>query len=217
MTTLYERLRERPRTNVNRSQLAPLERAEVRVLRVTHSGNAATESRGRFDDVYYLEGDERAAARRFVEENREQLEAIDFSNPDVLQSSLPRSVYDWILHFLGERELRKYQHVVYERRRDGLEWVIDREHFEGFPSRRYSTYSGLAARIGSEISVDTLYETFDERILAGDLRDHEAVGGDPRYVLEYFYAAGPFDCEAITVDGEPAIEKRDARADPADR
>ncbi|WP_049928719.1 hypothetical protein [Halopiger goleimassiliensis] len=207
MSELHERLRDRPQVDVQRSELGYEERHLVRVLRVRRSSGQTNPGPGEFTSVAYLAGDERAAARRFVEANRDLLERIDFSRRNPVQEAVPREVYDWILHFLGERRLRRYRRVVYERRRDGLEWVIDRERYERAPTRRYTTREGVAARVEPDVSLDAVYEAFDDRILECDLREHASVWGTYRYVLEYFCAAGPFDCEAISVDGEAGVAK----------
>ncbi|ARS89427.1 hypothetical protein [Natrarchaeobaculum aegyptiacum] len=207
MTAPYERLCDRPRTDIDRAQLSPDERAALRVLRVNRSSDVPPEYRGQFTSIYYLAGDERAAARRFVAENREQLEAIDVSNPDVVQSSVPREVYDWILHFLGERRLRKYQSVVYERRPGGTEWVVDRFQFEDRPRRRYTTSNGRSVRIDPGVALDDLYAHLDDPICESDLRDHDAVDGAVQYALGYFCEAGVFDCAPLEVDGEFAVRK----------
>ena len=206
MTKQYDRLSESPQTGIAKSDLSFEERADLRQLRVTRRSDVAPEYDGSFTTVYYLEGDERAAARVFVEENREQLEAIDFSNPDPVQSSVSRELYDWILHELGERELRKYRTIVYERRRDGTEWVIDRDHFEQHPMRRYAP-NETAARIDASMSASDLYEEFDETIERIDLIEHDAVAGNERFLLEYYRVAGPFACEPTTIGGQMALEK----------
>ncbi|AXR80973.1 hypothetical protein [Natrarchaeobaculum sulfurireducens] len=208
MTKLYEQLSERPRTNVNRGLLAPEERFELRTLRITRSSDVPAEYSGSWTTVYYLAGDDRRAAKVFVEENREQLEAIDFSNPDALSTSLPREAYDWVLHFLGERELRKYRTIIYERRPDGIEWVIERERFETQPMRRYSTSEETSVRVDASISTEELYAEFESPIRHYDLRDHPAVEGSVRWLLEYFRISGRFDCVPTTFGEWPAIEKR---------
>lgn len=205
MTSLYERLQDGPQVDVDRAQLAPMERAELRTLSVSKSPtNEPAGYPGSFTSVYYLEGDERSAAKRFVEENREQLEAIDFSKHDIVTRSLDRSAYDWVLHFLGERELRKYQTVVYERRRDGTEWVIDRDHFELQHEHRYRRRGEPSVRIDPAYSVKDLYDEFGDRILESDLRGHPATAGDVRCLLDYYRVAGTFDCEPISVTADDA-------------
>lgn len=215
MTSLYDSLQDEPQVDIDRALLAPMERAELRVLSVKRSStNRPAEYPGSFTSVYYLEGDLRKAAKRFVEENREQLEAIDYSGADIVSSSLDREAYDWVLHFLGERKLRKYRTVVYERRRDGTEWLIDREHFENHPRNRYRRETEPVASVAPEKCVEDVYDDFDDRILEPDLREHPAVTGDVRRLLDYYRVAGAFDCEPISVssaDRQPelGIEKRD--------
>lgn len=206
-TKQYARLADGPQTKINRSRLSPEERVEVRYLQVTRRSDTPPAYDGQFTTVYYLEGDERVAAKRFVEENRQQLEAIDFTHPDPVQESVPREVYDWILHHLGERELRKYRSVVYERRRDGTEWVIDRTTFEQHPSRRYTTSENTAA-VATDRSLADVYDDLDGTITETTLANRDAITGVAKYVLEYYRVAGPFDCEPVTVDGELAVVKR---------
>lgn len=216
MTSLYDSLQDEPQVDIDRALLAPMERAELRVLSVNRSStNESPEYPGSFISVYYLEGDERRAAKRFVEENREQLEAIDFSNYDIVTRSLDRTPYDWVLHFLGERELRKYRTVVYERRRDGTEWVIDRDHFELQPEHRYRRRGEPSVRIDPAYSVEELYDEFGGRILESDLRGHPATAGDVRCLLDYYRVAGAYECEPISVPADDAgrkelgVEKRE--------
>ncbi|WP_265109612.1 hypothetical protein [Halosolutus halophilus] len=156
--------------------------------------------------MYYLTGDERAAAEVFVEENRNALEGIDFSSRNLIQSAAPREVYDWILHYLGERELHKCETVVYEQRKSGIHWVIDRDHFEQFPNRRYSI-GEQGARL-DDISIRELYESLSDEIVESELEDHDAINGDVRYILEYYRIADEFACDPVTVDEEMAIRKR---------
>lgn len=207
-TKQYDRLTDGPQTKINRSRLSPEERVEVRYLQVTRHSDSPPAYDGQFTTVYYLTGDERAAAEQFVAENRDQLEAIDFSHPDPVQESVPREVYDWILHYLGERELRKYRTVVYERRRDGTEWVIDRTTFEQHPSRRYTASENTAAVATSQALAD-VYRDFGRTITEPALAADDAIDGVAKYVLEYYRVAGPFDCEPVTVDGALAVTKCD--------
>lgn len=213
MTKFYDRLQEGPQTDVDRAQLSLKERAELRTLRVRSSRGGPVNIPDRFTDVYYLQGDERRAAKRFVEENRKQLEMVDFSGPNFVAASLSREMYDWVLHFLGERELRKYSNVIYERRRDGTEWVIDREHFERFPDRRYTRSKEPSVRIDPAYSIHEVYDELGDPIRESDLRKHPAVSGEVRCLLEYFRVAGAYDCAPVTItkdDGlrtELAVEK----------
>ena len=206
VTSLYERLQEEPRTDADPSQLNLEERQEFRKIQVRRTSDQTNPGRA-FTTVYYLAGQERAAAEKFVAENREALEEIDFSARDPIQQAVPREVYDWILHFLGERKLRKYTSVVYERRRDGTQWLIDRTVFEENPMRRYTTNEGNAAQV-TGIDVEDLYGDFGDTITESDLRAHDAVAGAVEYLLEYYRVAGLFDCEPVSEDGEMAIQKR---------
>ncbi|WP_459808685.1 hypothetical protein [Halopiger thermotolerans] len=205
-TEQYDRLTESPQTGINRNALSLEERMQVRYLRVNRRSDVPPAYDGQFTTVYYLDGDERAAAKKFVEENRAQLEAIDFSHPDPVQRAVPREVYDWILHFLGERELRKYRNIVYERRREGIEWVIDREHFESYPNDRYRPAS--TAAVAKADSLESVYRDFGTAITEADLESHDAIEGSETNVLEYYRVAGPFDCEPVIIDGALAVRKR---------
>lgn len=209
MTSPYDRLVDGPQTSIDRAQLAPRERSELRTMAVRVPKNRTADYNGTFTDVYYLEGHERRAAGLFVEENREQLKTVDFSRSNVVASSLAREEYDWVLHEFGERELRKYQRVVYERRSDGTEYVIDRKQFETRPARRYTTSPWKTAIVDDSIAVGDLYDDLGGVITPNDLREHDAIEGPAGLLLEYFRVAGSFDCIPITVDGDtPAIEKR---------
>ena len=205
MTTQYERLRERPQTGVEISRLNFDERRELRKIQVRQTSDQSNPPRA-FTTIYYLEGKERAAAKVFVEENRDALERIDFSLRDPIQQAVPRDVYDWILHFLGERKLRKYESVVHERRHDSTHWLIDRQVFETHPTRRYTTSEGDATRVID--SPESVYDDLGPLITERDLRDHGAVAGAVEYLLEYYRVAGPFACIPETIDGELAVRKQ---------
>lgn len=206
VTSLYERLQEEPRTTADPSNLNLEERQELRKIQVRRTSDQTNPGRA-FATVYYLVGQERAAAEKFANENRDVLEEINFSHRDPIQQAVPRDVYDWILHFIGERELRKYAAVVYEQRRDGTQWLIDRQIFEENPIRRYSTSEGNAAQV-TGIAVEDLYGDFGDEVTESDLQAHDAVAGAVEYLLEYYRVAGLFDCEPVTADGEMAIQKR---------
>jgi hypothetical protein len=211
VTRLYDQLAERPRTAINHSSLNPTERAELRRIKVTQSTDLTnTGGAGRFTTVYYLDGDEREAAAVFAEENAAQLEGIDFGSKNAVQQAVDREVYDWILYALGERELEKYESVVRETRPDEeVTWVIDRDHYEQYPMRRYSIGETPTVRIDRH-SLDALYEDFDDVITASDLEAHTAIEGDVRYVLEYYRVADGNTCDPVSHDGEMAVRKRDA-------
>lgn len=206
MTSLYDRLQEEPQTKADSSKLNLGERQELRKIQIRRTSDQTNPGHA-FTTVYYLAGQERAAAEKFVTENRDALKKTDFSHRNPIQQAVSRNVYDWILHFIGERELRKYAAVVYERRRDGTQWVIDRNVFEDHPMRRYTISETNAARV-VDIDVDVLYDELADEITESDLRDHEAVAGAVEYLLEYYRVAGLFDCEPVTADGEIAIRKR---------
>ncbi|WP_147376626.1 hypothetical protein [Halopiger aswanensis] len=182
------------------------ERMQVQYLRVNRRSDQPPAYDGQFTTVYYLDGDERMAAKKFVEENRAQLKAIDFSHPDPVQRAVPREVYDWILHFLGERKLRKYQNIVYEQRRSGTEWVIDRDHFETYPNDRYRPTS--TAAVAKAAPLESVYRDLGTVITESDLEAHDAIEGCETNVLEYYRVAGPFDCEPVISDGALAVKKR---------
>lgn len=205
-TKEYESLIQGPQTQIKRSHLSMEERAEVRHINVTRQANTGSPYTGQFTSVYYLEGEERAAAKKFVEENRDILEQIDYTHPDTVQRSVSREIYDWILHFLGERELRKYRNVVYEQRRDEVEWVIDRKHFEQYPNRRYNAKSEAA--VVRETSFEAIFHECGDVISESDLEANDAIEGGAHNVLEYYRVAGPFDCEPTSVDEEMAIVKQ---------
>jgi len=206
MTVQHDQLKREPQMNINRGDLSLEERSELRMLQVQGAGTKGPNFTDTFTAIFYLEGDERQAAEMFVEENREQLETIDFSKRDIIQQSLSRDLYDWILHFLGERELRKYRTVVLETRSDGTCWVMDRDHFETNPVRRYSI--DKSARVDG-LSLEELYDEFetDTEITEGEIEAHDAVSGVGRQILEYYRVAGLFDCKPTTVGGELAVRK----------
>ncbi|WP_254766497.1 hypothetical protein [Salinilacihabitans rarus] len=207
MTKLYDALQESPQTGINLSNLNPEERQQVRQISITGTkGLSQSNTPGRTADVYYLEGDERAAAKLFVEEHREALERLDFSKKDTLQTSVPREVYDWILHELGERTLTKYERVVLEERSNGTRWIIDRTRFEQHPDRRYTVNEGKSARV-DELSLADLYAELDDPLTESDLRAHRAVAGNVRYLLEYFRTAEEFACSPVTINEEMALRK----------
>ncbi|MFC6716258.1 hypothetical protein ACFQGT_07865 [Natrialbaceae archaeon GCM10025810] len=209
MTTAFDNLQEAPQTQVDASDLNLEERTLLRRIKIDQTSTVRNaHGRGNFTVVYYLEGDEYRAAECFVEENRDHLEAIDFSKRNVLQSSVNHVVYDWILHHLGERRLEKYPTVVLEERTDGTRWIIDRDHYENYPNRRYTTGHGTAARL-DDYALSELYADQEDVMTKSDLEAIDAIYGDVRYILEYFRVAEEYACDPITADNEMAIEKRD--------
>ena len=209
MTKTYDQLAEEPQTQINRNRLNLEERQELRQISVGRTSDVTNlGGTGNFETIYYLEGDERRAAEAFVDENRDALKGIDFSKKNILQTSVPRVVHDWVLHFLGKREIRKYETVVLEIRDDGPQWVIDRQQYDEYPNRRYTTSENRSARV-DDLSLTDLYDEFRETILESDLRDHEAVSGNVRYILDYYRVAGEFDCDPVSLNGEMAVRKCD--------
>lgn len=211
MTVQYDQLIEQPQTGIGIGKLRLDERQDVRKIRVRRTSDQTQPSGGgSFTTVYYLTGDERFGAEVFVDENRDVLETIDFSQRDPIQSSVPREVYDWVLHFLGERKLQKWDTVVHERRQTDTHWIIDRDHFDQNPNRRYSTGAKRCARV-DDAALDDLYERLDNQIRESDLHDCDSVTGDVRYLLEYYRIADRYACAPITIDEEMAIQKRSYR------
>jgi len=209
MTSLYEALEDQPQTGITVSGLAPDERQELRRIQVRGTTGLQQESSGNFTDVYYLAGDEQAAAKCFVAENRELLTNIDFSKRNVVQTSVDRLVFDWILDALGERELIKYETVVLEARSDGTQWVINRERFDTAPNRRYTINEGVSARVDSSMSLQSLYNAYDGIITETKLRQNESVSGDVRQILDYYRVAPEYACRPISTEKkELAVQKQ---------
>lgn len=117
-------------------------------------------------------------------------------------------LFDWILHYYGERDLEKYESVIREVRPDGPTWVISRQHYDDYPQRRYSIGETPSVRI-DQLSLEELYESFDDAITMTELEAHDAIEGDSRYVLEYYRVADGFSCDPVSIDGGMAIQKRD--------
>jgi len=207
MTKAFDQLQERPRTEVDIGQLGADERMLVNRIQINGTaGVTASKSVGSFAGVHYLDGDERAAAKVFVEENRAALSELDFSRRNRVSTSVDRDVYDWILHFLGKRELEKYETVVIERRPDGTVWCLGRQTFEETPMRRYTESGTGSARI-DEGGLSELYESCGELITESALRDKRVVAGDAREILDAFRQSSEFTCEPTMVDGELAVQK----------
>ncbi len=207
MTTGFDQLQAEPQTDIDIGQLAAAERMVVTQIQVNGTvGVTASESMGSFTGIYYLVGDEQAAAERFVDENRAALDAVDFSTRNPISTSVDREVYDWILHFLGEREIERYETVVVERRPDGTVWCVGRRTYEETPMRRYTESDTGSARI-DEVGLTGLYESCDELITESTLAAEPRVAGDVREILDAFRQSTAFDCEPTTVDGELAVRK----------
>jgi len=210
MTTYFDELKDRPKPKPKLGKLLPEERMMTRRIRIRGTASKTKDvSVGTITGVVYLVGDEKQAAEVFVETNREKLEQLNYTRKNLISTSVDRELYDWILHYLGERELEKYPSVVIERRLndpESLTWCISRRAFEENPMRRYNDASSGSARVSGP-SLEALYDEFDEIMTAGDLDDHPAVSGDVREVLDAFRQTGRFDCTPVTVDGDLAIKK----------
>jgi len=210
MTTYFDELKERPKASPQLGNLSAEERMMTRRIRVRGVSRQTKDvSVGTFTGVVYLFGDEKQAAEVFVETNREKLEQLNYSRKNLISTSVDRELYDWILHYLGERDLEKYDSVVIERRpneAEPLTWCISRRAFEENPMRRYNDASSGAGRV-TGCTLEELYDEFDQIITAGDLAAHPAVSGDVREVLDAFRQADRFDCTPVTVDGDLAVEK----------
>jgi len=206
MTACFEQLEAEPQTEIDIGQLTTDERMVLRQIQINGTvGVTASNSVGGFTGVYYLAGDEQAAAERFVAENP-ALQEIDFSTRNPISTSVDRAIYDWILHFLGERELEKHETVVIEHRSDGTVWCVGRRTFEEQPMRRYTESATGSARI-DEGGLTGVYESFDQLITESTLDAKQQVAGDVREVLDAFRQSPAFQCEPTTVDGELAIKK----------
>ncbi|MBX0297811.1 hypothetical protein [Haloarcula nitratireducens] len=208
MTKVYEKLQTGPQTGIDRSNLNYEERSEVRAIDVRGTtGLAQVNNPGKFTNVFYLDGDEAAAAELFAEVNADLIAAIDLSARNVLQTSLPRHMYDLILDAAGRREIRTYPTVVFERREDGTIWLIDRDRYETRVDRRYTTSETGSARVPSDLSLETLYENYGSVITESDLRE-TTIDGDVRQVLDYYRVASGYHCQPTTTEtGELAITK----------
>ena len=58
--------------------------------------NARINRYGRFETVYYLQGDEDRAVAKFIQVNAEPLGKVDFGRGNALQSGLPEDIYQKI-------------------------------------------------------------------------------------------------------------------------
>ena len=210
MTQYFEELKDSPKANPRMGHLSAEERMMTRRIQIRGTSRHVKDvSVGTFIGVIYLIGDEKRAAEVFVETNREKLEQLNYSRKNLISTSVDRELYDWILHYLGERDLEKYDSVVIERRPNEpkpLTWCIDRRQYEEYPMRRYNDAGSGSARV-SGITLEDLYDEFDQVITEGDLDAHPAVSGDAREVLDAFRQAERFDCTPVIVDGDLAVEK----------
>ena len=206
MTKYFDTLQDEPQVRPRVGQLSPEERMMTRSIRIPTGDSVTT---GRFAGVAYVLGDERRAAEVFAEENREGLEAVDFSRQNLISRNVDREVYDWILHELGERELEKYDTVVIEQRPDdAVIWCISRREYEENPTRRYSTGSEGSARV-ADYSLAELYDEFGTTISEDDLSSHASAAGDVRQILDAFRVSDAFDCHPISLGDQLAVEKVD--------
>ncbi|QLG63073.1 hypothetical protein [Halorarum salinum] len=212
MTRQFEQLKERPRMDINIGRLNNKERQLLRKIDVRGTqGLTQSNLTGPFNDVYYLEGDEQAAAAVFVEENSTLLDAVDFSKRNILQTSLDRPVYDWILHELGERVLEKYETVVHETRSDGSVWIIDQQRFENHADRRYAKNNLGTAFVPADVSLKDVFAEGGPVITEADLKETD-LEGDVRQVLDFFRQNPDFPCQPVSVDGMLAVRKSESAA-----
>ena len=213
MSTVFETLCDEPQTEIDLGQLSPDERMVVERIQINGTvGVTSSDTSGNFTGVFYVVGDEKRAAERFVEQNSTMLEEIDFSRRNPISTSVDRDIYDWILHALGERELEMYETVIIERRPDETVWCVGRQTFEETPMRRY-TESGTGSAKLDGVSLERLYESFGHRITESTLEAESAVRGDVRVVLDAFRQSTAFECRPTTVDDELAITKLDGDVD----
>jgi hypothetical protein len=153
--------------------------------------------------VYFITGQEREAAELFVEENSDMIEKIDFSSRNTLESSINQEVYDWIRHAAGWYNLKKFDSVVLEERKDSLTWIINREKYDNKKSRRYGIAGQGSCKVNG--SVEEVYEDLAPTITESDLESHCDVEGDVRFLLELYRVSSEFKCVAKSIDGEMAI------------
>lgn len=180
MTKPYEELIEVPQSDIHRSRLSPEERAEVHRLHVSGCrGVTRTNTSGRFSPVSYLEGDLPAAAARFVEDNRERLEQIDFSKSNGVWSSVSREACDWILHWLGERQINVLERSVHESCED-VDWIISRDKYYSAPNHRYTTGSPGSVKIDGTTPGE-IYRQLPSRATLEDFPD--TVIGDREWLF----------------------------------
>jgi hypothetical protein len=212
MTKLAERLQEGPivegdmeALNEDRSDLPAAVRSEFRVISISSTtGQAQQNARGvPVSDVYYLSDDERAAIRLWVEENREYLDSIDFSNRNAVQSSVDDEIYEAILEELGERKVLTYRNVVVEEYADGTTWIFRREDYEEGKAKRSRNWG---VKLPPEQTPDSIYEEFEEEISAQDLNDWGIIGPGSR-LIQYWIDNGHFECRRVNSE---RIEKLDS-------
>lgn len=208
MTKAYKKLQTGPQTGIARSELNYNERADARVIDVRGTtGLAQVNNPGKFTNVLYLEGDEEAAAELFADVNADLIDALDLSAKNILQTSVPREMYDLILSVSGRREIRKYPTVVFEGREDGTIWLIDRDRYETRVDRRYTTSETGSARVPPEVSLEYLYDQQESVIAESDLKS-TAITGDVRQVLDYYRVASGYHCQPTTVNNDQLAIKK---------
>ena len=208
MTTVFQTLLKEPQIKVDVATLAPDERMAVERIAVNGTvGVTRRNSAGNFTSVFYILGDEKRAAERFVEENYEQLQKLDFSRRNPISTSVDRDVYDWILHALGERELEVYETVVVERRQNGVIWCIGRATYEQTPMRRYTESGSGSAKVENK-TLRELYDAAANPVTESAIEADQATRGDSRIILDVFRQSSAFDCRPVTIGTELAVRKR---------
>lgn len=208
MTKAFEELRAGPQTGVSISDLNYEERVDARRIDVRGTpGLTPSTSTGKFTRVTYLIGDEVAAARLFVEENRDSLEAIDYSKKNLLQTSVDRSMLDLILHELGERVVTVFDSVVIEERSDGTCWILSRAAYDGPPDERYSTRPGRA-KVPSTVELEEVFQSQETGVVTKQAFEDPGVQGDVTQVLRFYAEVYPSMCELVeSGNGVTGLEK----------
>lgn len=208
MSTVFEALCNEPQTEIDLAQLSPDERIVVDQIQINGTaGVTRSQPGGTFTGVYYIIGDEKRAAERFVHENHQKLVALDFSRRNPISTSVDRTVYDWILHALGERELEIHDTVVIERRTDETIWCIGRHTFEETPMRRYTESGSGSAKIEDK-TLRELYDAAANPITESEIAADQSTRGDSRIILDVFRQSPAFDCQPIAIGNELAVRKR---------
>ncbi|WP_348613006.1 hypothetical protein [Halobaculum rarum] len=192
-----DRLRGGPEIGIDIGSLPFELRAMARKIEVHGTpGQSRKNSSGQFTNVVYLEGDQQAAAHLFAEENAELLDAVDFSESNIVQTSTERPIYDLILDAHGERELEWTDELVVERRRDGTTWVFEEDVYISRGGQRYRTNgrSDGVARVNRPLQ--ELYEDLEPTITPSTLRE-AGVEGDTSQVIAYYRQSTEFDNTAL--------------------
>lgn len=211
MTKPFERLvEEGPQAdlNINLTHLLPEERMQVRRIRVSGKpGYGHKGGPGKLASVYYVDGDEVRAAKVFTDENRQQLERMDFGQQNILKDSLSQEIYDLVLHHLGERRRTVYSTLIVEERPDGKRWLIDRDLYEQNPGRRYTIGGSGSARLEPEADLERFFEEAPELITVAVVESWP-VAGDLRQVLDFLRLASAFPCEPADADDGTGLAVR---------